>query len=377
MKRERICLLSIHGLGDTLMFLPTIRAVSQNFPLSEITVLVRNKSVKAMLETAALPDNVFIEYFKTLNNWRFKRTAFKPLGSLLRFNPLNLWVLYKIRKLGPDISIAMTKMNNRLTPLMLKVSGSRINVGESHGWGKYLYTNPVETDLKTHRVLRNLSLLKGLNTSQADESDIRLYPSQQSVAKMCSLIKKRLGDLPRKCFAVAPCVTLGQHWRLWPFEYWAKLIRFLTEEFDSACFILGGASKQDHQIGEEISERLPDRTSAYNLVGQLDIKDTIALMSVMDCICGIDCGLLHIAAGVGTFIHAIWSVTQIEHYPFTDNKQIITVQCNCKENYPHNIRKECLKKSRCMEQFLPEPAFEQIAKVWKTKDSRPKIAQYW
>lgn len=369
-RKEKIVMLSVHGLGDTLMFLPTIRAVSQNFPLSEITVLVRNKSVKKMLETAALPDNVFIEQFRILNDWRFKRTAFKPLGSLLRFNPLNLWVFYKIRVLKPDISIVMTRMNNWLTPLMLKISGSRISVGESHGWGKYLYTNPVEADLKVHRVLRNLSLLKALGIPQADEPDTKLYPSQESVTKVCSLIKKRLGHLPGRYFAVTPCVTLGQRWRLWPCEYWAKLISLLTREFDSTCFILGGPSAEDKQIAEEISRRLADEARAYNLVGQLNIKETIALISVVDCVCGIDCGLLHIAASVDTFVHAIWSATPIEHYPFTDDKQIITVRCQCKENYPHNIRKECLKRPHCLENFSPEAAFEQIAKMWRTSQAQ-------
>lgn len=376
-KDTQIIMLAIHGLGDTIMFLPTIREVSKSFSNSKITVLVRNKVVKEMLELARLPSNVLIYNLDDSNSWRFKLTCVRTFGSLLRFNRLNFLVLKKVIGLKPSVTIAMTKLNNRLTPLMLKFSGSKITVGESHGWGRHLLTHPVETDRKAHRVLQNLSLLEALDIPQPDKPDLRLYPTQDSIRRVVSLIKSVISRPPKISFAVAPCATLGQRWRLWPCEYWAKLITLLNSEFDAACFILGGSSKQDHQIGEEISERLPNRASAYNLVGQLDIKDTIALISVMDCICGIDCGLLHIAAGVGTFIHAIWSVTQIEHYPFTDKKEIITVQCNCKENYPHNIRKECLKKPRCMEHFFPEPVFEQIARVWKTKDNMPKIAQYW
>jgi len=370
-------MLSIHALGDTIMFLPTIREVSKSFSNSKITVLVRNRTIKEMLELAKLPSNVLIYNLDDSNSWRFKLTSVRIFGSLLRFNRLNFLVLQKLTELRPDVTIAMTKLNNRLMPLMLKFSGSKITVGESHGWGRYLLTHPVQTDLSAMRVLRNLSLLEAIDIPQPDKPDIRLYPTQDSIRRVVSLIKSVISRPPKISFAVAPCATLGQRWRLWPCEYWAKLIKLLTQEFDSACFILGGSSKKDNQIAEQISERLPDQASAYNLVGQLNIKDTIALMSVMDCICGIDCGLLHIAASVGTFVHAIWSVTQIEHYPFTDKKQIITVQCQCKGNYPHNIKKECLKKARCMEQFLPEPAFEQIAKVWKTKDSKPKIAQYW
>ena len=99
------------------------------------------------------------------------------------------------------------------------------------------------------------------------------------------------------------------------------------------------------------------------MVGRLNIKETIALISVMYLVCGIDCGLLNIAASNGTFVHAIWSATPIEHYPFTDDRQIITVRCLCKEKYLHNIKEGCLKRFQCLEKFFPEAAFGQIAKM--------------
>jgi len=370
-------MLSIHALGDTIMFLPTIREVSRSFSNSKITVLVRNRTIKEMLELAKLPSNVLIYNLDDSNSCRFKLTSVKILGSLLRFNRLNFLVLQKFRELKPDITIAMTRLNNRLMPLMLKFSGSKITVGESYGWGRHLLTHPVETDRKAHRVLRNLSLLSSLKIPLPSEPDLKLFPDTENLNSTVALLKTFLSKPPKICFAVAPCVTLGQRWRFWPCEYWAKLVEMLTEKFDAACFLLGGPSEEESRIGDEIMQNLPNGIKVYNLVGRLPTKETIALISLMDYICGIDCGLLHIATSVNTFIHAIWSITQIEHYPFTEKKQIITVDCHCSKDYPENISPECIKRPHCLEHFLPEAAFESIQSVWASRNTMPKIEQYW
>lgn len=365
LKKSQIVMLSLHGLGDTLMFLPTIKSVCSAFPNADIRVLTRNKSTKEMLDFAHLGGNVSVDYIGAFDSWRF------------RLGPFNLLVLLKVIRLNPDIIVSMTRLNNYLMPVLMKLTRSRVTVGESHGWGKHLLTHPVETDLKAHRALRNLSLLSSLEIPLPSKPDLRLFPGKESLHDTVVLMKKLMPKPPKICFAVAPCVTLGQRWRFWPCEYWAKLMEMLTEEFDAACFLLGGPSKEESQIADKIMQNLADGVRVYNLVGQLPIKDTIALISLMDYICGIDCGLLHIAASVDTFIHAIWSITQVEHYPFTEKKQILTVNCPCRKDYPKNISPECLKKPQCLERFLPEAAFESIQSVWASRNSMSKIEQYW
>jgi len=364
-KNSRIVMLAIHALGDTIMFLPTIKAASRSFPDSDIRILTRNKSVEEMLDFARLPLNVSVDYIGAFNSWRF------------RLSPFNLLVLLKVIRLKPDIIVSMTRLNNYLTPILMKLVRSKVTIGESHGWGRCLLTHPVETDRKANRVLRNLSLLNALKIPLPSEPDLRLFPDKESLNKAVALVKTFLSRPPKICFALAPCATLGQRWRLWPCRHWARLMEMLTEKFDAACFLLGGSSEEENRIGDEIMQNLPNEVRAYNLVGRLPIKDTIALISLMDYICGIDCGLLHIAASVDTFIHAIWSITQIEHYPFTEKKQIITVDCQCRKDYPKNIRPECRKKPQCLEHLLPEVVFERMKDVWLSRNTMPKIEQYW
>lgn len=342
------------------MFLPTIRAVSENLPDSEITVLVRNKPVKELLDLAKLPGNVSVEY-PQLNSWRFKQT-FNPLGNLLRLNLLNFWTFHKIRKIKPDVSVAMTKMNPRLTPLMLKISGSKITIGERLGWGQYLYYNSMRTDLSKHRVIRNLSLLKALSISATEQPDINLYPLQKDIKYTAQIINKENNGKYIK-MAVAPCVTLGQKWRLWPENHWAGLFDSLSEHFNIKFFLLGGLSKEDRQITSKIIKKVKNKNSVSSLAGKLSIKQTAAFISLMDYICGIDCGLLHIAASVGTEIIAIWAATQTDHYPFTDKKHIIQLPCKCRGNYPKSIKKSCRETPECLYNFTAKKAFADISNI--------------
>jgi len=376
MSNDRLVMLSIHALGDTLMFLPTIRAVARHFSRSQVTVLVRNYTVYELLQTADFPDNVMVDYFKSSVSWKFNLTPFKPVGQLLRVNPVNLWAFHRLVALSPDVTIVMTKMNQRLTPAIVRLATSRVSVGEAHGWGGRLYTHPVLTDPTEHRVLRNLRLLKPLEVPVPDQPDIGLYPDRESTGMAIRLLRKMLCEPGTRTVAITPCVTLNQPWRLWPCRYWAKLIDLLVERLQADCFILGGPSSEERSIGKDILRNVTKQRRVHNLVGALSIREAIAFISLMDCVCGIDCGLLHIAAAVDTFVYAIWSATPVQHYPFTNNKQIIAVDCQCREDYPRNIRRECLKNPRCLDRFVPEIAFEKIASVWVNRHLGPKVKRY-
>ena len=47
---KKILLLLLGGIGDSLLFTPTISALRKIYPEAQITALVRDKPVKAMLE---------------------------------------------------------------------------------------------------------------------------------------------------------------------------------------------------------------------------------------------------------------------------------------------------------------------------------------
>jgi len=357
---KKIVLLCLHAIGDTIMFLPTIRAVSEYYSESKVIVFVRSYLTQCILETARLKSNVSIMNFAEVDLWRYKRTCVGLPSNLLRFNPVNFSVLMKLRSLKPDVTIAMSRMHPRLTPLMLKFSRSLITIGESYGWGRTMLTHPVETRQKSHRIYRNLSLLKALNMPIPEKADIRIFPADRDIQEMQMLMCSKTKVNKRSFFAVAPCVTPGQIWRLWPCHFWGDLISQLAEYYDATAFILGGSSDEDHRICNEIKTYIKPGLRVYNLGGKLSIKHTIALIALMDFICGVDCGLLHTAASVGTFINAIWSATPIEHYPFTEKKKIIHLPCQCAGNYPSSLKRSCMSRPECMEKFTPQMAYNAI-----------------
>ena len=359
MNTRQICLLSMHGLGDLLMFLPTIQSISRYFSDRSVTVFVRNKTSSELLDMAHLNENVKVEYPRRTTSWRFKQT-FNPLAGLRRLNPGNFWVLNRLRSYHPNITLVMTKMNPHLTPLMCLYSRNQMSIGEAVGWGKFFYTHPVRTDFNRHRVYRNLELLKPLSIPMPSKPAIQLYP-EPGLLNRPSLTGNWSDGQIR--IAIAPCVTPAQPWRLWPPSHWAGLIDLLYDRMGAVCYLLGSGSKEDRDTTAAIEANLRQPASAVNLCGELTIQQTAAFISRIHLVCGIDCGLLHIAAAVGTRLVAFWAATQTQHYPFTENRKIINLDCKCRGKYPHSVRQSCRQQSECLTAFTDRQAFKEIQEM--------------
>ena len=349
-KLKRIALLNLHAIGDCIMFLPTIRAVSAQYHESQILVFVRNATITKVLECANLPRNVRI--------CDFQQSSSKKGFRLKKFH-FEVW--RKILEFKPEAIISMVELNKYFTPLMLRLSNARITIGDRSGLGKYFYTNPVNTSVHDHQVMRNLSLLHELDIQIPDIPDINISPSSDRLSRMAALITQLFPKRPKLIVAISPFATVGQIWRIWPPVYWARLCSILSKSFDVGFLVLGGSSYWERNLGKVLFDELHKGLKAVNLIGRLDIRDTIAVLKQSDFICGADNGLLHLAAAVGTFVHAIWTVTPREHYPYTTQKQIIYGECYCK---PGSIRKECLRKPRCMYDLKSENVAKTIGDIW-------------
>jgi heptosyltransferase-2 len=96
----------------------------------------------------------------------------------------------------------------------------------------------------------------------------------------------------------------------WPARHFAALAKELAAQ-GYAIWLFG--SEKDRATGEEIS--VSSEGAAINLCGRTDLEGAIDLLSLAEVVVSNDSGLMHVAAGVGRPVVALYGSSSPEHTP--------------------------------------------------------------
>jgi heptosyltransferase-2 len=142
----------------------------------------------------------------------------------------------------------------------------------------------------------------------------------------------------------------------WPARHFAALAKQLTSR-GYAVWLLGSAT--DAEIGDEIA-RLADG-AASNLCGRTDLASAIDLLSLAEFVISNDSGLMHVAAGVGRPVVALYGSSSPEHTPpLAQNARVLRTGIECSPCFA----RECpLGHFKCMNDLLPERVINEVNAV--------------
>lgn len=132
----------------------------------------------------------------------------------------------------------------------------------------------------------------------------------------------------------------------WPLAHFRTLAeRLVAEGFEIR--ILGGP--KDVEAGEAIAARLGQ---VHNLCGRTRLADAVDLLADCEQVVTNDSGLMHVAAAVGTRVHAIYgSSSPVYTPPLTDNACIHTLALTCSPCFQRTCP---LGHTHCLGQLGPE-----------------------
>jgi len=175
------------------------------------------------------------------------------------------------------------------------------------------------------------SLSVSLDNQQAAMERLKLHSAKAVVALM-----------PGAEYGPAKC---------WPLAHFAELANRL-DAAGYAVWVLG--SNNDMEAGNAISSSSPAR----NLCGQTGIVDAIDLLARCEHAVSNDSGLMHIAAAVGTTVHAIYGSSTPDYTPpLTDRCRVHYRRLECSPCF----RRECpLEHLNCLNGIAPEAVFAGI-----------------
>jgi ADP-heptose:LPS heptosyltransferase len=279
----KILVISLAGIGDTLIATPFIHELRANFPDAMIDAFVLSPGSKDLLEGNPHLNTI---YQKNL----IKEGALKSLPILL-----------KLRRNRYDISINVHTLGRIHYRLVSRFIGANIRLSheyENHDWiDRLLVNRTLPQDYSIHSVENNNRLLSLLDKGprlQQHDFELFLTPAEQKFAEIF-IAQNQLGFRKRLGLHVGSGDTKNLRLKRWPLKNYLELIRRLNESHpELAILLLGGLQeKSEHQqILQAAKDRLVFAPETRTL------RETAALMRHCDLFLSVDTALMHLGAAM-------------------------------------------------------------------------------
>ncbi|MES2764662.1 MAG: glycosyltransferase family 9 protein [Bacteroidota bacterium] len=311
---ERILVFGYFGLGDAIMFLPTLRALKEQFPNSRITVVASRKSTawEALEMSGCVTETLFFEFKEASAAERY---AFN--SELLK------------RNFDTAICIHVTPLQYFL-PVLLKIPARIGHVVPWHTWWQprpnwiLNFRSVLKGFDKTHEIDRYRALLKAADIdNNSFKNDISLPVSEQSIAEAREmLLNLGIADAD---FVVGIHASVGyvQSWKSWGREKFVELGKLLKEKHNAKILILGAENESQFlkELAAEIGENAfavipPSGKSRWTL------EPTLGVLKRCNIVIGNDSGVGHIAIAVGVPTVRIFGMTDFWGYKALESPHI-------------------------------------------------------
>lgn len=277
-------------IGDFILSTPALRALREHFPEAYIALVVRPYFAPAALHNRYV-DQVIVTY---------ERLSDLSFSKIKQF-------LGEIRQ-GFDLTVMLNTVSHSLTSdWVAHLSRARWVLGPEHlpfgGTTRNFFYNLIAPypDVKRHQSLRNLEILAYLDIRTDDPREhVTLTAEEKAWANV--FLEQNGREERRPLIALqAGAAKAGNRW---PVEHFAETANRLAADF-GAQFVLTWGPKE-----AALGETLRGMIHAPVLFGGLlDLRKTAALFQCADLVLCNDTGVMHLAAGVGAPLVAVFGPT--------------------------------------------------------------------
>jgi ADP-heptose:LPS heptosyltransferase len=279
----KILVISLAGIGDTLLSTPLIHELRVNFPDATIDALVLWNGSKDLLA----------------NNPHLNRVFQKNLTECGKFEALRF--LWSLRKNGYDISVNTHPQSRIHYRVVARIVGAKTRIShEYENFGAldhWLVNTILPQDYTRHSIENNFAVLPLIGAKKkkiTHDLEIFLTMDEEKWADDF-LARNKLTGQKILGVHVGSGGTKNLPLKRWPLKNYAGLIRRLNKERpDIRVLLFGGPEEtQDHQVVLAQSNRdLTLEAKTKNL------RQTAALMKRCSAFLSVDTALMHIAAAV-------------------------------------------------------------------------------
>jgi len=344
------------GLGNFIMYTPTIKAIKNYLPNASFTLLHDSNTGCYQV----VKDSKLFEKYVNV-----KRGS--NLIEMLK------WI-YLIRKEKYDLLINEFHNSSLFIILLTIFSGAQYRLGHVSGSGwihtrkwDWIYNIPIEMKKNQHEIDRGLELARGIGVdikkidkkpfiylTDKDREFADNFFSNNSINKNHKVVSIQIG---RKAD------NLEKHWST---DKYSKICDKILE-YPNLKVILHGAPNEYHTVNKVVSKMNRKPTIA---AGKTTIKQAAAILEKSDVLICDDSGLMHMAVAVGTPVVAIFGPTDYTRTaPYGKDHVMIRKNLKCspcsKIDMAPNKRmriEQCPYNYKCIKDISVDDVFKIIKK---------------
>lgn len=320
---KNILFINYGGIGDEILFLPTIYSIKNKYPNAKITLALepRSKSIKNL--TNKIDDVICVD---------IKASGIKKYLNILKFI-VSVWFL------GFDCVISSGK--NPLVAVILFLTGIKERIGYDSKTG-FLLTKKVKLNEKQYAAKMYHDLVKQITDDDYQNpfidiiGEFKLEPEFKKDEYICihpGVSKMSISKNILKC----PNVS-----------FWKNLILGLLNK-DKQVVLLG--TKDDKDLIEEILKikEIKENKNFINFYNKTkNIMEMAYIMKNSSCVICVDSAPLHVAVCVRAKIFAIFGPTNEEKLiPKSENIILIKNDVSCRPCLWHKRMFNC-EDSKCL-----------------------------
>ncbi|MGC4099078.1 MAG: glycosyltransferase family 9 protein [Nitrospira sp.] len=316
----RILLIKPSSLGDIVHTFPVVAAIKRQWPESHITWVVKRQWAE-LVERAEGVDRVW-PVDMTVRSWIRE-------GRALRAQRFDL---------------AMDLQGLFRSGILARLSGAPIRIGFANGreGSPWFYTHRVPVlSPDIHAVDRYLSVAAALGVSLPDTPRFGFRLLEEDMVTARELCRRRGFSIDRPWVAM----NIGTRWptKRWPLESFAAVVDQLYTAHLDPVVMIGGAEERGFT---KCMRALTDRPF-IDLSGEIPLGCLPILLSTATAMVTNDSGPMHIAAGLGVPVVAMFGPTSATRTgPYGDGHQVLTSGVSCSPCYSrvcrHSPELECL-----------------------------------
>lgn len=320
LKSARILLIKPSSLGDIVHAFPVVSAIKTQWPGSHMTWVVKRQWAD-LVERAEGIDRVW-PVDMTVRSWIRE-------GQALRAERFDLAIdLQGLFRSG----------------LLAWLSGAPMRVGFANGreGSPWFYTQLVPVlNLDIHAVGRYLSVAAALGASLPDKPRFEFRLLEEDMATVRELCRRRGFSVDRPWVAM----NIGARWptKRWPLTSFAAVVDQLHKAHLDPVVMIGGSEER----ADTKRLRVLTKSPFIDLSGEIPLGCLPALLSKATAMVTNDSGPMHIAAGLGVPVVAMFGPTSATRTgPYGDGHHVLTSRIPCSPCFSrvcrHDPELECL-----------------------------------
>jgi lipopolysaccharide heptosyltransferase II len=309
---HRILVYADMGIGNMILFTPTLQALRNQFPKAKITLLIGKSGCDQVVECASLVDEVL----------------------RMKYSLLEVLTLANVaRKKEFDLLISSFLSGSKYLTLLTILSRIPIRAGhcQSDDWPSpldFLYNIQVKMNPGTHEVERHLCLAEHLQCRETDYP-VNLNVSDEDHEFAEKFFAENFSPGTR-VLGISSGTSLAQNWKQWDIKKIAEVCDRSVEEFGFGVLLFGSSDLLPEQ--DLLSKHM--RHDFVSCVGKTTIRQAVALIAKCDLMLASDTGLMHVGDAVGTSTLGIFGPTDHNRTgPWGEGNTIIRKEVSCSPCY--------------------------------------------